>query len=1274
MKLIILVAATLFIVIITALAVTGQTAGLSMYPGTIHDVRALYDDGAPSTDTPTPTPTLATFSFGSVGDSHDNTVKFNTTINQLVSLQPAFILHNGDLEDAGCLTSQMDDMAAVLTGDGVFNNTFIVRGNHDNIIPGSDALWENYLVSANRPLPGGVTNYMALDSNSKYLNYSFDYGNSRFIGLDFTGDSTLPTSAELTFLDNRLADAENIGLTHAFIFFHVPEYCVESNHCNCSSASDSNCTPSALVSIINNHPIVSATFHGHEHILGWVHMDSSRVPGLTHSYEEFLTSPAGGSSYNDYLYPARIDYYYPDMAGAQGFGHITVSGDSFTISLYKTGTTLPVWSHTFSDADPTPIPTGTLPTSTPTLTSTTTSTPTLTATPASPSTVTMFGRNSNWKYYAQNTNLLSIPTPYYSPSYNDSTWASGNGILGFGETYLTTEFASNGGYSYYFRKTFNLSQDPATITSLTLDATYDDGYVVYINGQEVTRRSMSAGSYTYSTAGLNHESNQVYETIDLSSQIDKLVQGNNIIAVDVHNVSSGSTDIVWDASLSYLTGQPDPPNTPTPTNTPTQTNTPNPSGSNMLVYPYLGNTTTSSVAISWVTDNSGTGEVHYSQDQSYGNVVVATSSFQDGRYWYSATITGLDANTTYYYKVFNNGFNMTPWPIVTFTTSPDATGTSYKFLVVGDSQSDSASATPFPAALDIAAQMRQRNPNLVIHTGDMIFGSSDCVGSSSPWSQFIRNYFNVYQSMLGQIPFFTTIGNHEVQYGGCGYQAYESVFSLPGNAPSGHAEEFYSFDWGNAHFISLDTNQYLGTSQPEYLWLKSDLQTTTKQWKFVFLHVPAYSSGDSGSDPDVQKYLVPLFETYGVTIAFSGHDHDYERTCPILGGACTTTQNGGVVYFVNGGGGAYTSPPRGTWFTVASTDANEFLDVTMNDCQVQLNAIERTGIVFDTYTINHCGTTTPTFTPTPTQTRTNTPSATVTNTFTPTATASNTSTPTATASYTSTPTATSTPILYALIVTKTGTGSGTITSPPAGIDCGPTCSANFASNTVVTLTAAAGLTSSFTGWSGEGCSGTGTCVVTMSAARSVTATFTLNIHSISLYTGWNLVSFNLHPVPTTIETVLSGITSKYDLVYAWDAAGAHSGGGNWMIYDPNRVFGNTLANLDEKMAFWIHMTAPTTLDVVGSLPTTTNIPLHINAGGWNLVGYPSVANHDLPGALNDHGVGTAYSLVYAYHANDGAPWKLYNRTAIFGNDLTQMTPGWGYWIYVSGDNTWNVGY
>ncbi len=77
---------------------------------------------------------------------------------------------------------------------------------------------------------------------------------------------------------------------------------------------------------------------------------------------------------------------------------------------------------------------------------------------------------------------------------------------------------------------------------------------------------------------------------------------------------------------------------------------------------------------------------------------------------------------------------------------------------------------------------------------------------------------------------------------------------------------------------------------------------------------------------------------------------------------------------------------------------------------------------------------------------------------------------------------------FALTVSLSGTGSGTVTSNPAGIDCPGTCSANFKNGTSVMLTATAGAGSTFAGWSGA-CSGTGTCSVTMSAAKSVTARF-----------------------------------------------------------------------------------------------------------------------------------------------------------------------------------------
>jgi uncharacterized repeat protein (TIGR02543 family) len=99
-----------------------------------------------------------------------------------------------------------------------------------------------------------------------------------------------------------------------------------------------------------------------------------------------------------------------------------------------------------------------------------------------------------------------------------------------------------------------------------------------------------------------------------------------------------------------------------------------------------------------------------------------------------------------------------------------------------------------------------------------------------------------------------------------------------------------------------------------------------------------------------------------------------------------------------------------------------------------------------------------------------------------------------------------------LSISKSGTGSGTITSNPAGISCGTTCGAVYNQNTMVTLTATPDATSYFSGWSGA-CGGTGACAVTMDSAKNVGAQFTKYYYTMS-------VSRSGHG---TVEALSSGI-------------------------------------------------------------------------------------------------------------------------------------------------------
>ncbi|CAK0752417.1 conserved exported hypothetical protein [Gammaproteobacteria bacterium] len=109
-------------------------------------------------------------------------------------------------------------------------------------------------------------------------------------------------------------------------------------------------------------------------------------------------------------------------------------------------------------------------------------------------------------------------------------------------------------------------------------------------------------------------------------------------------------------------------------------------------------------------------------------------------------------------------------------------------------------------------------------------------------------------------------------------------------------------------------------------------------------------------------------------------------------------------------------------------------------------------------------------------------------------------------------------LAFNLNIAKLGTGSGTVTSNPTGINCGSDCSENYANGTSVTLTATAETGSTFAGWSGGGCSGTGTCTVTMNATTTVTATFDPSVYSLNVVKSGN----------GTVSSTPAGITCGTD--------------------------------------------------------------------------------------------------------------------------------------------------
>lgn len=196
------------------------------------------------------------------------------------------------------------------TGNGILDKTFVTRGNHD----GSDtAGWVSRFNITSIASRVGAINLSQLNTN---LTYSFDYQNAHFAGVDLPeGDVDSMAATQLIWLDQDLTAAEDRGLTHAFLFWHGPEYPIGSHCCN---------SYPALTQMLDRHAILSATFHGHEHSVAYVHMDSSRYSNITHPYEQFISGDAGAGP--DGVNSGRYDWWLGDY---HGFMTIDVDGNTF---------------------------------------------------------------------------------------------------------------------------------------------------------------------------------------------------------------------------------------------------------------------------------------------------------------------------------------------------------------------------------------------------------------------------------------------------------------------------------------------------------------------------------------------------------------------------------------------------------------------------------------------------------------------------------------------------------------------------------------------------------------------------------------------------------------------------------------------------------------------------------------------------------------------------------------------------------------------------------
>lgn len=320
--------------------------------------------------------------------------------------------------------------------------------------------------------------------------------------------------------------------------------------------------------------------------------------------------------------------------------------------------------------------------------------------------------------------------------------------------------------------------------------------------------------------------------------------------------------------------------------------------------------------------------VYGDRDASVANSVI---------YWNCTTVTisGLEAGKTYYYDVAGNfeykddvsTFSLLDFvklggyekKALSFTTAKDANSDSFEFLTIADIQGmiQGMYTESHEAVSALLKDERVNGYDFILNAGDMC----DNGKNFGQWGMALDTYKDL---TLNSSMFFTS-GNHENNTGAMG-RYFNYTENKDGNVQA-ISGEYYSFDYANAHFTVLDTNDATsdGLGAEQLAWLKNDLANTNAKWKFVLMHKSLYSAGSHAFDGEViamRTQLTKLFAENGVNVVFGGHDHTYTETYLV-------DKDGKVVDKTDGKGVRYTGD--GVMYITLGTLGTKFYTYREND-------------------------------------------------------------------------------------------------------------------------------------------------------------------------------------------------------------------------------------------------------------------------------------------------------------------------------------------------------
>jgi len=412
--------------------------------------------------------------------------------------------------------------------------------------------------------------------------------------------------------------------------------------------------------------------------------------------------------------------------------------------------------------------------------------------------------------------------------------------------------------------------------------------------------------------------------------------------------------------------------------------------------PYLQAATSNSMVIRWRTDAATTSRVQFGNDANNLNQKVEDNALVTE---HEIKLTGLVPRTKYFYTIGSTSSVYQGDPNNYFETTPiPGTIGKYRFGVLGDCGTNSA----FQGNVrdQLTAYLENNYMNALLLLGDNAY-------SQGKDPEYQSNFFNHYKdNFLKKYPVFPTPGNHDYANDDPNRQIdhkipYYDIFTMPVNGESGGVasenEAYYSYDYGNVHFLSLDSygkedrsTRLYDTLGKQVQWIKADLAANkNKGWVVAYWHHPPFSLGSRNGETEndmikIRENFIRILERNGVDLILCGHSHVYERTRLIQGfynysgsfnnavhnvsqssgkydgshNSCTyiksSNLNKGTVYVVAGSGGQLGSPSPGfphkaMYYSNAEHGGSMMLEVEGNRLDAKWIGID--GQIRDKFTI-----------------------------------------------------------------------------------------------------------------------------------------------------------------------------------------------------------------------------------------------------------------------------------------------------------------------------------